>query len=364
MPLMMSDYYAPQIQAGQLQEQQDVHQVRLAEIARMNREAENQQANKEAAQRIFGDTGVTPPPSGPTAQPLNDQQEFLSQVSQQTALANKQETMGKFLATTGQLKASEEAFKAARDTRKAAEDLVIKQQTEQKKKADQLGSILGPALDGNDQESYDIAREELRKVNPQFAAQLPAQWNPSTAKLVGQLSSQAMDRSKQIDLALKQQKDVELQEYRKERLNEQRESRLDRNANSAANRELRLMLHKQGEGAKKDSYTKDRNAYDAETTNLYKNVQKDIAKINQQIRTKLVTADEGKAAIDELREDYHRNMEATADKYRARGVNIPQLYKTPKAAPVGPVGKATETKPTGVSDKEWAEYQAYIKGAK
>lgn len=357
----MSDYYKPQIQAGELQAQKDVHQLRLAEIAKGQREQEQLALSQEAARKIFGDTGVQAPPSAGIegAAPIEEGVNYLPQISQQGQLASKQEKMGTFLATTGQLKQSEEMFKAARETRKASEDLANKQLMEQKRKAEQLGSILGPAIDGNSQESYDIAKAELAKVNPQFAMQLPATWNPSTAKLVNQLTGQATDRKTQIDQTLKMQKDKELQDYRKDRLEEQRQARIDRNVNQAENRELKMMLHKERVGVKKDVYTKDANAYTAEVTNLYKNVQKDIAKLNQKVRTRDLTPEQAKESIDELRSDYHRNIEAAADKYRARGVNIPQLYKGEATAPK--VGIPTSTKPSSMSDSDWKEYQAYVK---
>lgn len=362
MPLMMSDYYKPQIQAGELQAQRDVHQIRLAEIAKGQREQEQAALNQEAARKIFGDTGIQAPPSAgdESGAPSGEGVNLLPQIAQQGQLANKQEKMGSFLATTGQLKQSEDMFKAARDTRKAAEDLVNKQVLEQKRKAEQLGAILGPAVDGNSQESYDIAKAELAKVNPQFAAQLPVTWNPSTAKLVNQLAGQAVDRKAQIDQALKMQKDKELQDYRQDKLEEIRQNRIDRNKNQAENRELKMMFHKAGVKGAKDTYAKDANAYTAEVTNIYKNVQRDISKINQKVRTKDLTPDQAKADIDELREDYHRNIEATAEKYRARGINIPQLYKEEKAA-APKAGVPTTTRPAGMSDSDWKEYQTYVK---
>lgn len=356
MPFMMNEFYQPQLQAGQLQEQKDVHQLRLAEIAKMQLDAQNQQANREAAQRIFGGTGVQSAPTDPTAQAPTEDQTYLSQISQQTQLANKQEKMGTFLATTGQLKASEDAFKSARDTRKSAEDLAVRQQLEHKRKLDQLGSILGPV---SDQPSYDNAVQQLKEVNPQFAAQLPKEYNPSTARMVSQLADSTMTRAQQLDKDLKIQKDKELQDYRKDRMEEQRQARIDRNTNQVENRELSKLIHRQGAGAKKDSYTKDSNAYTAEVTNLYKNVQKDISKINLKVKTSDLTPAQAKESIDELRSDYHRNIEAAADKYRARGVNIPQLYKGEVPAPK--TGGVSTTKPANMSDTDWKEYQAYVK---
>lgn len=218
------------------QEADDTHALRQAQISQMQRAAQAQEEQKTLAAQAFGGGDVQAPSSATPAQEGGNV--FLEQISKQKTLAEQQETLAKNLAKAGQLDASTKMFDDARGTRRGIAELSKENASEEQKKQERVGAVLGPVAETPTQEAWDVARNQIIAENPKVGNTLPKELTPAVAQWVKQTVQSSMSAKDQMIRAQKIIEETRRSEEAKERAIDRDEARQDRKINQAANREL------------------------------------------------------------------------------------------------------------------------------